>query len=132
MNKAQKELLKSNYEDACNSYLKALADAWGWDTDSYGFWIGGCVGETYSYGDDTFINMQDIIICVENDVKQEEYDEWQDYCLFAHEFNQNVPNFDAWHRGCPRLSKDAQKHLIALKERLDKAINDYKENIINF
>ena len=128
MNKAHKETLKKNYEDACNSYLKALADAWEWDVDSYGFWIADCVGETFSYGDNMFIDMQDIIFCVENDVKEDEYDEWQEYCLFAHEYNQNVPNFKAWHKGCPRLSKEEQKHLVSLKEAFDKAIKDYKNN----
>ena len=123
-----KELLKKNYKDACNAYLRTLADAWEWDLESYGFWIADCVGETYSYGDCMFINMEDIIFCVENDIKQNEYVEWQDYCLFANEFNQNIPNLKAWHNGCPRLSKDAQKHLISLKERLDKTIQEYKEN----
>ena len=128
MNKAHKELLKKNYEDACNSYLKALADAWEWDVDSYGFWIADCVGETFSYGDNIFIDMQDIIFCVENDVKEYEYEEWQEYCLFAHEYNQNIPNFKSWHKGCPRLSKEEQKHLVSLKETFDKAIKDYIDN----
>lgn len=125
-----KELLKKNYKDACNAYLRALADAWGWDLESYGFWIADCVGETYSYGDCTFIDMEDIIFCVENDIKQNEYMEWQDYCLFANEFNQNIPNLKAWHNGCPRLSKDAQKHLKSMKERFEKIINEYKDNTI--
>lgn len=126
MNKAHKELLKKNYEDACNSYLKALADAWEWDVDSYGFWIADCVGETFSYGDNMFIDMQDIIFCVENDVKEGEYDEWQEYCLFAHEYNQTIPNFQSWHKGCPRLTAEEQKRLIDLKKDFEDTAKEYK------
>ena len=132
MSKPDKELLKSNYEDACNSYLKALADAWEWDVDSYGFWIADCVGETFSYGDNMFIDMQDIIFCVENDVKEGEYDEWQEYCLFANEYNQNIPNFKAWHKGCPRLTNEEQERLIKLKKDFEDTIKEYKNKTNSF
>lgn len=128
MNKAHKKLLKENYEKACNAYIGMLAEMWGWDAKSYGYWVGDEVGGIYSYGECTFIDMEDIIFCVDNDVEKEEYSEWQEYCLFAHEYKQTMPNFKSWHNGCPRLSKDAQKHLTSLKERLDKTIQEYKEN----
>lgn len=128
MNTSHKKLLKENYEKACNAYVGMLAEMWEWDTKSYGYWVGDEVGGIYSYGEFVFIDMQDIIFCVENNINASEYEEWQEYCLFANEYNQNVPNLKAWHNGCPRLSKDAQKHLISLKERLDKAIQEYKEN----
>ena len=128
MNKAHKKLLKENYENACNAYIGMLVEMWDWDAKSYGYWVGDEVGGTYSYGECTFINMEDIIFCVDNDVEKEEYSEWQEYCMFAHEYKQTMPNFKSWHKGCPRLSKDAQKHLTSLKERFEKTIQEYKEN----
>jgi hypothetical protein len=128
MNTSHKKLLKENYEKACNAYVGMLAEMWEWDTKSYGYWVGDEVDGIYSYGEFVFIDMQDIIFCVENNINASEYEEWQEYCLFANEYKQNVPNLKAWHKGCPRLSKDAQKHLVSLKERFDKAIKDYKDN----
>lgn len=131
-NDAVKRHIKEQFETACNAYLLELHNMWDLDHDltpkGYGYWVGDEVGGIYSYGEFVFIDMQDIIFCVENDINASEYNEWQEYCLFANEYNQNVPNLKAWHNGCPRLSKDAQKHLISLKERLDKTIQEYKEN----
>lgn len=52
---------------------------------------------------------------------------WYNYCMFAHDFNQTIPSFDAWSRGCPRLSKSEQQRLIDLKMDFNAAVKDYKE-----
>ena len=128
MNKAHIKLLKENYEKACEEYLKAFCNAYEIQYDSDA-WVAGDVGTIACVGE-YYFDFNDVIkYAVDNNLKDwEELMEWYDYTLFAHEFNQSIPNFKSWHKGCPRLSKDAQKHLISLKERLDKTIQEYKEN----
>lgn len=122
---AIRKTLRKEYEKACNAYLVELLNMWGWDGRN-GYWIADKVGEVFAYGDSTFIDMSNIIYCVENDVKEDEYDEWQEYTIFASEFNQTIPNFPSWHKGCPRLSEAEQQKLRDLKRGLDAAIDDYK------
>ena len=113
MNKANIQLLNQRYTEACEDYLKAFNE----------------VGTIAMVGDHYF-DFNDVIkYAVDNQLRDyDELLEWEDYVLFAHEYNQTIPNFHSWHKGCPRLSKDAQKHLQGLKERLEKTIKEYKEN----
>lgn len=123
MNKAHKELLKENYEKACNDYVATLLTLWNLN-DCYGSWIGEDVGGVYDYGDGMFIiNMQDIVYCVENGVTEQEYEEMLEYCVKCSEYNLPMPNLNAWHKGAPR--HDFTK-LDALKKDLDEAIENEK------
>ena len=127
MTKAHLRLLRENYENACNSYLLALANMWEWDcSGNYGFWIGDDVGGIHSYGDCTFINMEDIVYCVENSISEKTYDEWQEYCLWAKDFEQVVPNLKSWCMGCPRVDEATQEKLTAMRNELNKLIDETK------
>jgi hypothetical protein len=123
MNKAHKELLKENYEKACNDYVAALLGMWELDS-YYGFFIADEVGGIYDYGCGSFtIDMQDIIYCVENNVSKDEYYEWQEYSVKCSEYHLPILNLNAWHKGAPR--HDFTK-LDALKKDLDEAIENEK------
>lgn len=123
MNKAHKELLKENYEKACNDYVQALLSLWDLD-DFYGYWIGEEAGGVYDYGDGIFtIGMQDIVYCVENGVTEKEYEELLEYCCKCAEYNLPKMNLNAWHKGAPRY--DFIK-LDALKKDLNQAIDNEK------
>jgi len=126
MTKAHLRLLRENYENACNAYLLALANMWEWDCKSYGFWIGDDVGGVYSYGDSTFIGMDDIIYCVENNISESAYIEWQEYCLWAKDFDQTVPNLKSWCMGCPRVDVATQEKLTAMRNELNELIKETK------
>lgn len=128
MNKAHIELLNKRYTEACEEYLKAFCDAYEmpYEKDA---WVAGDVGTIACVGDYYFDFTDVIKYAVDNNLSDlHELLQWYDYTLFANEYNQSIPNFKSWHKGCPRLSKDAQKHLKSLKERLDKTIQEYKEN----
>lgn len=127
MTKAHLRLLRENYEKACNAYLLALANMWGWCCQSYGYWVGNDVGSVYSYGDGTFINLDDIIYCVENSISEERYNEWVEYCMWAHEFRQDIPNLKSWNMGCPIVDKETRERLSKMKAELDTAIKETKE-----
>lgn len=123
MNNSHKELLKENYEKACNDYVAALLALWGLD-GYYGFWIGEDVGGVYDYGDGIFtICMCDIIYCVENSVTEQEYEEMLEYYIKCSEYNLPTMNLNAWHKGAPRY--DFSK-LDALKKDLNDAIENEK------
>jgi len=122
--------LKEQWEAACNGYLLELLNMWEWDC-SCGWWVGDDVGGLYCYGDNTFINMDEIIFCVENDVPQEKYIEYTDYCLWAHEFGFTVPNFESYFKGCPIAPKDVQERLTKQKQELDKLIREEQEKLKN-
>lgn len=128
LNQKAKQMLREPYEKSCNDFLLALIVMWHWD-NSCGYWVGDDVGGVYAYGDWIFIDMSDIIFCVENDIEEEEYIEWQEYSVFASEYDQTIPNFQSWHKGCPRLSKEQQEKLIALKKNLNDCIEEYKEQV---
>ena len=82
----------------------------------------------YDYGDGMIsINMDDIIYCVKNDVTEDEFMEWSDYCTWASEFKQPTPNLKSWMRGCPRCSKEEMEHLSEMRERFDEEIRILQE-----
>ena len=122
MNKAHIKLLKENYEKACNDYVAALLTLW--DVDyKCGYWIGGDVGGVYDCDGWIFLNMQDVVYCVDNNVTSKEVSEWQDYYIKCHDYNLPAMNLNAWHKGAPR--HDFTK-LDEAKKNLDEAIKNEK------
>ena len=126
-----KKMLKEQYEKACNGYLVELLRMWELDAH-YGYWIGDEVGGLYDYGDGMItISMDDIIYCVEHDVTEKQYMEWQEYCCDAAEFGFDIPNLKSWLRGCPRVSHEAFERLRKLKADLNDAIKEEQERVKN-
>ncbi len=127
---AVKRQLKEQYEKACNGYLCELLSMWELDA-YYGYWIGEEVGGVYDYGGMMTIGMEDIIYCVEHDVTEFQYQEWQEYICDAAEFGFDTPNLKSWMMGCPRTHAETFKHLRKLKAQLNEAIKDEKERVKN-
>lgn len=124
-----KESLKKGYDKACNDYVIALAKMW--DIHSGGnFWVGDEVGGTFCF-DDLFINMNDIVFCVDNDVSIEEYEEWQNYCVWASDFNITSPNFESFYKGCPIVPEDEMRMLSNRKRELEMLIEETKDKVSN-
>lgn len=130
MAKTRQEILqqlKKDYEAACNGYLAELLRRWELDAH-YGYWISDQPGTIYHYGDTHNLTMEDIVYIVENDIEEDEVLAWEDYCLDAYEFKFATPNLRAWHMGCPRTSQETFEKLRKLKQALNDAINDEKNN----
>lgn len=126
ISKAMLRVLREDYEKACNGYLVTLLNMWELYA-SYGFWVSDEVGGVYSYGDTgLYLNMDDIIYVVENNISEQSYQEWLDYCVLASEFNQTVPNLRAWHHGFPRVDEATQKKLSEMRYELDRLIEKTK------
>ena len=125
---AIKANLKEQYEQACNGYLCELTSMWELNA-YYGYWIGEEVGGVYDYGGMFTINMDDIIYCVEHDVTELQYQEWQDYICDAAEFGFVTPNLRSWMHGCPRTPQETFEKLRKLKADLNNAVEEEKKRM---
>jgi hypothetical protein len=77
------------------------------------------------------IGMDEIIYCVDHDVTQQQFMEWQEYCCDAAEFGFDTPNLKSWMRGCPRTSAKTFKNLREIKAMLNDAVKEEKERVKN-
>lgn len=123
---AVKRQLKKQWELACGYYMVELCNMWELDS-SNGFWVADEIGGTWCYGETLFIDMDNVKFCVENDVSYSEYMDWLDYCVWAADFDQNVPNLKAWHDGCPRVDAVTQEKLSAMRYEMIKMCEELKE-----
>lgn len=124
---AVKRQLKEQWEKACNGYLAELLRMWELDA-YYAYWIGDDVGGVLDYGCGAFtIGMDDIIYCVEHDVTEQQYQEWQEYICEAAEFGFDTPNLKSWMMGCPRTPPEVFEKLRKMKAELNEAIKAEKE-----
>lgn len=127
MSKIDKHTLKENYETACNAYVEALLSMWGLD-GIYGDWVSDEVGGVYDYDGRLFLNMREIIFCVENKVAERNFDEWQEYCVRCAEYNLNTMCLESWCLGAPRVPQETFDHLDALKKELEEEVEKFNEN----
>ena len=118
--------LRQEFDKVVEMYVAALLKMYGW-SGYYGYWVGDDTTGIYAYGDSHFIALHDLIYIVDNKVPEKTLEEWEEYCLWAHNFKQTIPNLDAWVKGCPRASKEEMTHLENLKMNLDKEIENYQE-----
>lgn len=119
--------LKSDYINACNAYLKAFCEMYGFYYDP-DFWVE--VGTIIEVGD-YYVNMDTIRVAVDKGVSREEFVKWYDYCMDCGSLDIPSPNFDSWLRGCPRMSDEEIRELMErshkieeLKEGLRKLIEE--------
>ena len=124
-----KQLLRRNYETACNAYLLQLANMWEWDCSESDFWVGDEIGSVYIYGDRISIGMEDIIYCVENEIKESVYEDFLDYCSFAQEFGFVVPNFKSYCKGAPIVPQETRERLVQKKNELTEMIRSENKKL---
>lgn len=127
--------LKQDFEKAVDAYVDALLYMWSdYDNDDpsftpiYGYWVSDDKSGVYCYGDDIFINLSDIILCVEKEVSYNDYMEWMDYCTQAHEFGFDEPNLRSWLNGCPRVPQESFDKLQNMRENLESLVEVVKHN----
>lgn len=121
VNKKRKIALRRKFEDVATACADALVAQWQLKK-TYGYWVADDIGGVYCYGDYIFINLYEMLYCLEFGISEEEFVEWQEYCIWAKEFRQNVPNLKAWHNGCPRCSRENQQRLIKMKQDMELAM----------
>lgn len=118
--------LRREFDKVVNKYVAALLKMYDWSA-CYGYWIGDDTTGIYAYGDSHFIALRDLVYIVDNKVPEKTLDEWEEYCLWAHNFKQTIPSLKSWVNGCPRASKEEMAHLESLKMSLNGEIENYKK-----
>jgi hypothetical protein len=128
-----KGTLKRSYRKVCLEYLYQLFIDWNLyegdedGTQNFGWWVGDEVGSIYCLEDDTFIDMDDIRYCVDNNVSRDTYEEYTEYNLNCSEYGFDTMNLDAFVHGAPRIPKESFDRLSECKKTLYDAIEDIKE-----
>lgn len=123
MNKAHKQLLKENFEKAVNGYVAAFLELF--ELNEYDtWWVRDRIGvDMFCFNDLHAISLDEMIYCVENDVKHDEYLECEEYNVKCLEYNLPTINLESWHKGAQRHNFDK---LDALKKDLNDAIENEK------
>lgn len=119
-----KQLLKQNYENACNAYLKAFCEKHDFYYEE-AYWCGDDVGGIADCNTYTF-DMATIRTDIDEDAPKVELMKYYDYLVNASAFKMDLPNFHAWIHGCPRASKEWFSDMRKMREEFESCIK--KEN----
>lgn len=130
----ERELLRKNYEDACQAYLKAFCQKHGYDyDDAVSSWDFDGRRGIVSVGDEV-VSIDDIIIDIDTEAPKGAYAEWYNYCLrissISSKLSINTPNYERWLDGCLRKTEENIAALEAGLERVSEAKRMLQEEIV--
>jgi hypothetical protein len=125
MNKSHIELLDKNYKDACEEILKAFCKTYElpYEKDS---WTAVGVG-TYANVGDFYIDMQDMLFMLNNNISWNVWLANYDYNMDAAYLGLNLINLQSWCRNAPRLSKEQMDNLKAMRKELEELTEEYNK-----
>lgn len=116
---------KQQFNDACNAYLEVFCEKHGFDyCEAKNSWIDNEVGGCCFLGD-FFVYFDDIKTDIDKYAPKEEYWNYYEYSLEAHDLGLICPNYANWFRGC----QDYQKSRENRSERLRTAFMMLKNNL---
>lgn len=124
------------YNDACNEYLQAFCEKHDFDYDEASrSWVANEVGGVCLLGD-YYISFDDMKTDIDMETNENEFFNYYDYSLDAHELGFNCPNYKNWLRGCPRLSpeqiksiREAKMRVYESEEKLKRIIKEETEKV---
>ena len=116
--------LNQRYTEVCEDYLKAFCQTYElqYEEDA---WVAGDVGTIACVGD-YFIDLQDMIYMLNNQIPLAEYEQWTNYCAKASEYGFNLIKLKYWHMGEPCVPQETFDKLDALKQELNNVIENEK------
>lgn len=114
--------LERMYQYACEGILQAFCNKYdlSYCKDA---WVAGDYGTIACVGD-YFIDFQNILYMMHNDIPWKTFEEWYDYIIELGELGMdlNNVNFKSWCEGCPRYDlkrmREIKKDLIAETEKI--------------
>lgn len=132
MNKAHTELVRERYENAVHEYCHIFMQKHGfaYNPDE---WVANEVGGVLCVND-YYLDFDDIKYDIDNDVAENVFFEWYDYCVELMMID-GAPdvNYKSWVRGFrpytrEQLSRilEAQEKVQAAKDALIECVNSYK------
>jgi len=114
------------YKTSCNDIIKLFADRYEVCV-SADDWVSGDVGGVICINEEFYLNMEEVILMLKNDVSWDEFLRWWDYNLDAHDLCLNAINLRSWLMGAPRLSKEQIEGLKEKKQELQDLVDKYNE-----
>lgn len=119
--------LKSDFEAACNAYLKAFCEKHGYDYgDARESWVAGDVGDVVLCGDQ-YVSLDTIRTDIDMDAPEEEFLKWYDYAAEVGFYNLPSMNFGHWLRGAPRIPRESIDSIKARRQELDDLVKEAEE-----
>lgn len=88
--------LHNAYEVVCDTYAQRLIEQLGLRKDD-AYWVSDEIGGTFAYGDNYFLNMEEIVLLVDNCIGYDEFDEW--YSQWTDFERENRINLRSWLMG---------------------------------
>lgn len=125
MNRSHIALLRSNYESACNAYLKAFCQKHGF---SEAYWIADRVGEIADCNEAYTFDMSTIRTDIDEDAPEEQLLEWNSYIEEASLFNLTTPNFHHWLHGCPHSTPEELQKLRDMRQEFEDKIKEINKH----
>lgn len=125
-NKVKK--LREAYEEAVAAYLVALGDFWDIDVATYGYWVKDDIieGGLWFYGDSIVMTVEDIVMCVENEISYDTFIEYTEYNVFCLEFGFEKVNLRSYISGFKRIDQKTIDKLYELKNEMNKLVDEAK------
>lgn len=114
------------YEAACNNVVEVFSEKYEVSVSRFD-WVGGTIGGIISINDEFFLNMEDMVLMLRNDIPWSAFIEWWDYNTDAHYLGINSINLRSWVMGAPRLSKEQIEGLKEKKQELQDLVDKYNE-----
>lgn len=90
------DTLHKAYEAVCDTYAQRLIEQLGLNKDD-AYWVSDEIGGTFAFGDNYFLNMEEIILLVDNCIGYDEFDEW--YCQWTDMDREHRINLRSWIMG---------------------------------
>ncbi len=113
--------VRSQYEDACNEYLRLFCEKHGFDFEvAKDSWVTNDVGGIVMCGD-CFIDMATIRTDIDNDAPEDEFLKWYDYSVECGSLGISSCNFHSWLRKCPTHSKESIQRIRDLRAKVEEA-----------
>lgn len=126
MKKTDKQLLNIHYKAACNDYAYELMRQWELSTEDC-WWAADEVGGIWCFNaGECFINMQEIIYCIENDVTFGTYLRYMDYYEDCCALGLSTCNLMNYCKGAGIYSQETLQKLHALKNEMNSLLDDAK------
>lgn len=127
MAKKQSQLLQA-YNKAVDAYTERLLAMWGLG-GHYCYWVSDDRSGVFCIGDDLFLNVGDVISCVEGNYDYRSVCEWQEYNVKASKYGLNNINLVSWFMGAPRTSSKTFEKFEEMERALADSIEVEKERI---
>lgn len=120
--------IESDYEKACNAWVRELARMWGQDYME-GCWIGDEPGGVYDFNGECPLDMQDIIYIVRNGITYDQASDWQEYVSWIagyEEYGYEVPTLREYVEYLvPLLDQEARQRIDEGRKHMEDLKADF-------